>query len=184
MFHSLCLVVKNLRICNLRTAHLRICDCSSIKRNLRIWNFWTHISKKFADLKNICTPHLCKFATVVNHTGSKFAASVNDTGVILPLISTTPAVNLPPATTAPAVHLELWIFPQIFEKIQNAPKWDTIFRSLGETIHEKTWNWKSHGTVPLNFTSHVQIEQQNWKPQILSVIPIQLKAIFHDCEST
>jgi hypothetical protein len=62
---------------------------------------------KFADLKNICTPHLCKFATVVNHTGSKFAASVNDTGVILPLISTTPAVNLPPVSTAPVVHLEL-----------------------------------------------------------------------------
>ncbi len=32
---------------NLQTAHLRnlrICDCSSIKRNLRIWNFWIRIS--------------------------------------------------------------------------------------------------------------------------------------------
>ncbi len=85
---------------------------------------------------------------------------------------------------APAVHLELWIFPQIFEKIQNGPKRDNLLRGLGETIHEKTWNQKSHGTVPLNFILHVQIEQQNWKPQILSVIPIQLKAILHDCEST
>jgi hypothetical protein len=66
----------------------------------------------------------------------------------------------PPATTAPVVHLELWIFPQIFEKIQNGPKWDTLLRGLGETIHEKTWNQKSHGTVPLNFILHVQIEQQ------------------------
>ncbi len=74
------------------------------------------------------------------------------------------------------MHLELWIFPQIFEKIQNSPKWDTLLKGLWETIHENTYNRKSYGTVPLNFILHVQIEQQNWKPQILSVIPIQLKA--------
>jgi hypothetical protein len=46
-------------------------------------------AQEFADLH----AHLCKFATVVNHTGSKFAAGVNDTGGILPLVSTTPTVN-------------------------------------------------------------------------------------------
>ncbi len=63
-----------------------------------------------------------------------------------------------------------------FLKKFNGPKWDTLLKGLGETISEKTWNQNSHGTVPLNFILHVQIEQQNWKPQILSVIPIQLKA--------
>ncbi len=37
-------------------------------------------------------------------------------------VSTTPVVNLPPVSTAPVVHLELWIFPQNFEK---QTYWDT-----------------------------------------------------------
>ncbi len=62
MFRSLCLMVENLWICNLRIAHLRnlqICGfaiCGSIKRNLRIWNFWTHISQKFADFRLLIEP--------------------------------------------------------------------------------------------------------------------------------
>ncbi len=46
-------------------------------------------------------------------------------------VSTTPAVNLPPVSTAPVVHLELWIFPQNFLKIQNRP--NGILKGLGET---------------------------------------------------
>ncbi len=51
-------------------------------------------------------------------------------------------------------------------------------------IHEKTWNWKTRGTVPLNFLFHVQNWTAKLKALILAVIPVQLEAIFHDCEST
>jgi hypothetical protein len=42
--------------------------------------------------------------------------------------------RLPPVSLTPVVHLELRIFPQIFEKVQNGP--NGIFRGLGET---KSW---------------------------------------------
>ena len=58
------------------------------------------------------------------------------------------------------------------------------YSTQGLGVNYSWKNLKSHGTVPLNFILHVQIEQQNWKPQILSVVPIQMKATFHDCEST
>ncbi len=43
---------------------------------------------------------------------------------------------------------------------------------------KKTWSWKSHGTVPLNFLLQVQ-NCTNWKLQIHAVIPCQLETIFH-----
>jgi hypothetical protein len=135
---------------------------------------------RFADLKKHLHAHLCKFATVVNHTGGKFATGVVDTGSILPPVSSTAVVNLPPVSTAPVVHLEQWIFPQIFEIF----KIFKIFMGLGKLIHEKTWNWNSRGTVPLNFLSNVQNWTAKLKAQIRAVIPIQLEAIFRGCEST
>ncbi len=90
------------------------------------------------------------FVTGVNDTGGKFAAGVVDTGCNLPPASFTPAANLPPvsltpvtnlplvsttqgelvANFPPVVHLDLRIYPRIFEKIRNDP---TVFiRGLGE----------------------------------------------------
>jgi hypothetical protein len=51
-------------------------------------------AQQFEDLKYHLRAHLCKFATVVNGTGSKFAAGVNNIGGKLSLVSTTLAVNL------------------------------------------------------------------------------------------
>jgi hypothetical protein len=148
MFHSLCPMVENLRICNLRICNLRRAHL----KNLRICNLlfnqkkfadlkflYSHISEmcgilivnwaqefedlRFADLKTHLHAHLCNFATIFNHTGGK---------------------NLPPVST----NL------QNFEKIQNGP--NGILRGLGETNSWKTWNWKSRGNVPLNFLLHIQ----------------------------
>jgi hypothetical protein len=43
--------------------------------------------------------------------------------------------HLPPVSRTPVVHLELRIFPRIFEKILTGPK--GILRGLGKLIHEK-----------------------------------------------
>jgi hypothetical protein len=40
--------------------------------------------------------------------------------------------HLPPVSTTPGVHLELRIYPRIFEKIRNGP--NGIIRGLGETV--------------------------------------------------
>jgi hypothetical protein len=56
------------------------------------------------DLKKQLRDHHCKFAT-----------GVNDTDGNLPLVLTTQAVNLPPVSMV--VHLDLQIFPRIFEEI-------------------------------------------------------------------
>jgi hypothetical protein len=50
---------------------------------------------------------VAKFAAGVVDTGGKFAAGVIDTGG-----------NLPPVSLTPVVHLDLRIFPRIFEKIR------------------------------------------------------------------
>ncbi len=62
---------------------------------------------------------VAKFAAGVVDTGCKFAAGVVDTGG-----------NLPPVSLTPVVHLELRIYPRIFEKIRNNPI--VIIRGLGE----------------------------------------------------
>ncbi len=51
------------------------------------------------------------------------------------------------------VHLELWISPLIFVKIQNGP--NGILRGLGERIHEKNRSRKSCDTLPLTETETV-----------------------------
>ncbi len=71
-------MVENLRICNLRTdmqlnqekfADLKFLD----SHILEIWGFLiANWAQEFGDLKNLHA-HLCKFATVVNHTGGKVA---------------------------------------------------------------------------------------------------------------
>jgi hypothetical protein len=62
---------------------------------------------------------VAKFAAGVVDTGGKFAAGVVDTGG-----------NLPPVSLTPVVHLDLRIYPRIFEKIRNGP--NVIIRGLGE----------------------------------------------------
>jgi hypothetical protein len=77
------------------------------------------------------------FATGVNDTGGKFAAGVVDTVVDTGgKVSLTQVANLPPVSTtqgelvANLVHLDLRIFPRIFEKIRNDS--NVIIRGLGE----------------------------------------------------
>jgi hypothetical protein len=48
----------------------------------------------------------------------------------------------------PVVHLDLGIFPRIFEKNRNDP--NTVFRGFGKKIHEKNKSKKSRDTVPFN----------------------------------
>jgi hypothetical protein len=62
---------------------------------------------------------VAKFAAGVVDTGGKFAAGVVDTGG-----------NLPPVSLTPVVHLDLRIYPRIFEKNRNDP--NVIFSGLGE----------------------------------------------------
>ncbi len=64
--------------------------------------------------------------------------------------------------------------------LKNLKQPNGILRGLGDTDWWKNWNRKYCGTVPLKFL----LNEQNWKPQLLTGIPIQLEAIFHDCEST
>jgi hypothetical protein len=52
--------------------------------------------------------------------------------------------HLPPMSTAPLVHIELRIYPRIFENIRNDPH--GILRARGKLIHTK--NRKSRDTVP------------------------------------
>ncbi len=60
-----------------------------------------------------------KFAAGVVVTGGKFAAGVLDTGG-----------SLPPVSLTPVVHLDLQIYPRIFEKVRNDP--NVIIRGLRE----------------------------------------------------
>jgi hypothetical protein len=71
-----------------RFADLRICD--SIKRNMRIWNFWTHISQKFADLRFLIEPKNLRICM--------------PTFVNLPPLSTKLAANLPQVSTIPVAY--------------------------------------------------------------------------------
>ncbi len=74
---------------------------------------------------------VAKFSAGVVDTGGKFAVGVVDTGGNLPPVSLKPvAKNLPPVSLTPVVHLDLRIYPRIFEKIRNDPK--VIIRGLGE----------------------------------------------------
>ncbi len=158
-------MVENLRICNLRTAHicgyLRICDMQLNQEKfadlkfldshiLEIWGFLiANWAQEFGDLKKFACPPLqicqrcqpywrqsCRWCTLSCEYFRKF--------------------------------------------LKNLKRPNGILRGLGDTDSWKNWNRKSCGTVPLKFLLNVQ----NWKPQILTGIPIQLEAIFHDCEST
>ncbi len=73
---------------------------------------------------------VAKFAADVVDTGGKFAAGVVDTGTNLSLVSLTPVDNLPPVLLTRVVHLDLRIYPRIFEKLRNDP--NVIIRGLGE----------------------------------------------------
>jgi hypothetical protein len=54
---------------------------------------------------------------------------------------------LPPVSTTPVVHLELRKSQQLFEKFETAQMgYSGVW---GKLIHEKTWNRKSRGNVPL-----------------------------------
>jgi hypothetical protein len=55
--------------------------------------------------------------------------------------------NLPPASLTPVVHLDLRLFPKIFETIRNDP--NVIIRGLGEVIHEKKPEAKNLVTLSL-----------------------------------
>jgi hypothetical protein len=60
---------------------------------------------------------VAKFAAGVVDTGGEFAAGVVDAGSNLPPVSFTPVANLSLVSLTPVVHLDLRIFPRIFEKI-------------------------------------------------------------------
>jgi hypothetical protein len=72
------------------------------------------------------------FATGVNDTGGKFAAGagVVDTGGKFAAGVVDTGGNLPPVSLTPVVHLDLRIYPRIFEKVRNDP--NVIIRGLGE----------------------------------------------------
>ncbi len=73
---------------------------------------------------------VAKFAAGVVVTGGKFAPGVVDTGGNLPPVPLTLVANLPPVPLTPLVHLDLRIYPRIFEKLRKDP--NVIFRGLGE----------------------------------------------------
>jgi hypothetical protein len=60
---------------------------------------------------------VAKFAAGVIDTGGKFAASVIDTGGNFAAGVVDTGGNLPPLLLIIVVHLDLRIYPQIFEKI-------------------------------------------------------------------
>ncbi len=60
---------------------------------------------------------MAKFAAGVIDTGGKFAASVIDTGGNFAAGVVDTGGNLPPLLLIIVVHLDLRIYPQIFEKI-------------------------------------------------------------------
>jgi hypothetical protein len=72
------------------------------------------------------------FATGVNDTGGKIAASagVVDTGGKFAAGVVDTGGNLPPVSLTSVVHLDLRIYPRIFEKVRNDP--NVIIRGLGE----------------------------------------------------
>ncbi len=54
--------------------------------------------------------------------------------------------HLPPVWTTPVVHLELWISPQIFEKVRNDP--NGLLRGLGKLIREENQKSKISWRCP------------------------------------
>jgi hypothetical protein len=53
----------------------------------------------------------------INYTGGNLPPVSTTPVANLTPVSTTPVANLPPVSTTAAVHLELRIFPRVFEKI-------------------------------------------------------------------
>ncbi len=88
-----------------------------------------------------------KFAAGVADTGGKFAAGVVVTGSNFAASVVDTVANLPPVSLILVVHLDLRLFPRIFEKIRNGP--NAILWGWGETdSSKKTRSKKSRDTVP------------------------------------
>ncbi len=197
MFQSLCLMLENLRICNLPTAHLRnlrICNVRFYQNKFGDLKFLnSHISEicgflianwaqefadlRFADLKNICTP------TFENLPPLSTILAANLPSVSATQVAYFPRINITSGKLATSVNGAVNISANFWQNSKQS-LWDT--QGLGGTDSWKILKLKISWHCPFK----LPFACTNWNSKIESTdscyhsYPTGSYTIFRDCEST